>query len=540
MIRWVIVIASAALLSACQLTSFSNAEDDRNGAYADAKVVDDVSAEQLTTEADTLAVLEQPEVVTPEPEIVPLTPQQEADLWVRIQRQLTFVAPEQQRLIAQRNWYLRNPAYMERVANRAAPFMHLIVEEIERRDMPLELALLPIVESAFDPFAYSHGRAAGIWQFIPGTARHYGLDINWWYDGRRDVLASTHAALDYLQALHKRFDGDWLHALAAYNSGEGRVERAIRANARAGKATDFWSLNLPRETRAYVPKLLALADILKHHDRYQYSWTPIDNQPYLAVIEVASQIDLATAAEHAGLTLKQLHHYNSGYNRWATDPQGPHRLLLPLSNAEQLQQWLSTADHREFVQWTRHQVKSGESLLVIAKQYHTTVDAIRSANAIRGNLIRAGDFLLIPVATRDLDDYSLSADQRLAATQATERGQFKIEHKVVSGDTLWDISRKYNVNLRALASWNGMAPTDPLRPGKQLVVWLPQQQTEGAVMRSIHYQVRPGDSLARIANRYNVTITDIEKWNQISRSNYLQPGQRLKLYIDVTRINSQS
>lgn len=538
MIRWFIVITSVALLSACQLTHSSTADSDNSGSYADAKVVDDLSVDDLAVDEVNNLIVTEREIA--EADVEPLTPQQEADLWVRIQRQLTFTAPEHQRLIAQRNWYLRNPAYMERVAKRAAPFMHLIVEEIEHRNMPLELALLPIVESAFDPFAYSHGRAAGIWQFIPGTARHYGLDINWWYDGRRDVLASTHAALDYLDALQKRFNGDWLHALAAYNSGEGRVERAIRANTKAGKATDFWSLDLPRETRAYVPKLLALADILKHHDSYQYSWTPIANEPYLAVIEVASQIDLATAAEHAGLTLKQLHHYNSGYNRWATDPQGPHRLLLPLANAEQLQQWLSTADQREFVQWTRHQVKSGESLLVIAKQYHTTVDAIRSANAIRGNLIRAGEFLLIPVATRDLDEYSLSADQRLATTQATERGQMKIEHKVVSGDTLWDISRKYNVNLRSLASWNGMAPTDPLRPGKQLVVWLPQQQAEGAVMRSIQYQVRSGDSLARIAARFNVTISDIEKWNQISRTKHLQPGQRLKLYIDVTRINSQS
>ena len=539
MIRWLIIIISVTLLSACQLVASINpvVTDDR--AYADAKVVDDLSSEQLPS-IDAEIIAADNLDTAPVTAALILTAQQEADLWVRIQRQLSFIAPEHQRLVAQRNWYLRNPAYMERVAKRAAPFMYMIVEEIERRQMPLELALLPIVESAFDPFAYSHGRAAGIWQFIPGTARNYGLEINWWYDGRRDVLASTHAALDYLEALHKRFDGDWLHALAAYNSGEGRVEGAIRANARAGKATDFWALDLPRETRAYVPKLLALADILKHHERYQYSWTPIDNQPYLAVVEVASQIDLATAAEHAGLSLKQLHHYNSGYNRWATDPQGPHRLLLPIANAQQLQQWLASAERSEFVQWTRHQVKSGESLLVIAKHYHTTVEAIRAANELRGNLIRAGDYLLIPVATRDLAEYSLSADQRLAATQATNRDNFKIEHQVVAGDTLWDISRKYEVNLRSLASWNGMAPTDPLRPGKKLVVWLPQQQAAGAVMRSIQYQVRSGDSLARIAERFNVTIADIEKWNQINRRKHLQPGQRLKLYVDVTRINSQS
>lgn len=146
----------------------------------------------------------------------------------------------------------------------------------------------------------------------------------------------------------------------------------------------------------------------------------------------------------------------------------------------------------------------------------------------------------MPVATRDLDDYSLSADQRLASTQAQTRGAYKIEHTVVSGDTLWDISREYEVNLRSLASWNGMAPTDPLRPGKTLVVWLPQQQKASGVVRSVQYKVRAGDSLARIASRFNVSIQDIEKWNQISRSKYLQPGQQLKLLVDVTRLSSQS
>ena len=492
-------------------------------------------AEPVTTTSSLMVFTDQPTF-----ELEQLSPQQEADLWQRIRRQLTMQAPENQRLISQRNWYMNNPQYMERVAKRAEPFMYMIVEEIEKRDMPLELALLPIVESAFDPFAYSHGRAAGIWQFIPGTARHYGLEINWWYDGRRDVYAATHAALDYLDALQKRFDGDWLHALAAYNSGEGRVAGAIRRNKQQSLPTDFWALDLPRETRAYVPKLLALADILRNHDEYAQHWLPIANMPFLAVVEANAQIDLAKAAEQAGIDLDTLHHYNSAYNRWATDPNGPHRLLLPLPQAETLQQWLNSADASELVQWTRHKVKQGESLLVIAKRYHTTAQAIQQANNINGHIIRAGDHLLVPVATRDLDDYSLSADQRLASTQAQTRGAYKIEHTVVSGDTLWDISREYEVNLRSLASWNGMAPTDPLRPGKTLVVWLPQQQKASGVVRSVQYKVRAGDSLARIASRFNVSIQDIEKWNQISRSKYLQPGQQLKLLVDVTRLSSQS
>ena len=542
--NWFVLTVSTSLLVGCSINMQS--QDQADDSLVQVETVPPVEAlsspeQTQTVSADSSSVqIEASSEPIIESAPVELTPQQESDLWQRIRRQLVMSAPEVPRLINQRNWYLRNPSYMERVSKRAEPFMYMIVDEIERRQLPLELALLPIVESAFDPFAYSHGRAAGVWQFIPGTARHYGLEINWWYDGRRDVYAATHAALDYLESLHKRFDGDWLHALAAYNSGGGRVSSAIRKNKRAGKATDFWSLDLPRETRAYVPKLLALADILKNHTEFAQHWLPIANQPFLTVVEAPGQIDLAKAAEQSGLDLDTLHHYNSAYNRWATDPMGPHRLLLPLANAEKLQNWLTTADSKELVQWTRHQVKSGESLLVIAKQYHTTAQAIQQANNIKGHLIRAGDYLLVPIATRDLDDYSLSAEQRLVSKQSQSRGAFKVEHEVVSGDTLWDISRKYNVNLRSLASWNGMAPTDPLRPGKQLVVWLPQAEKPSGVLRNLNYKVRSGDSLARIAARFSVTIADIEKWNQISRNNYLQPGQQLKLQVDVTRLNTQS
>lgn len=537
--KWVLLSISATLLSGCQLlgeqadTKASNKDDVAVSETAstptaiESATTDEALAQDTSqTEAQKHAIL------------IELPPQQESDIWRRIQRQLTMDVPNVPRVERQRSYYLRHPQYMQRVAKRATPFMHMIVEEVEKRGLPLELALLPIVESAFDPFAYSHGRAAGIWQFIPSTARHYGLEINWWYDGRRDVHAATTAALDYLEDLNDRFD-NWLHALAAYNSGEGRVASAIRRNKRAGKPTDFWALDLPRETRAYVPKLLALADILKNADEYEYAWRPIANQPYLTLVESPAQIDLAKAAEHAGLDLDTLHYYNSGYNRWATHPDGPHRLLLPLENAAKLEQWLSTTDKQELVKWKRHKVKSGESLLVIAKKHHTTVDAIRKANNIRGSMIRAGDFLLIPSATIALDDYNLSAEQRLASTQAKSRNDYQVKHTVSRGDTLWDISRTYNVNLRSLAKWNGMAPTDPLRPGRELVIWLPHDSEPSGIVRSVHYQVRSGDSLARIASRFNVTISDIEKWNQINRSNYLQPGQQLKLYVDVTRLGTQ-
>ena len=460
------------------------------------------------------------------------------DIWQRIRGQLQFEVIDDKRVSEQRDWYLRHPDYMQRVANREKPFLYLIVDEIERQDMPLELALLPIVESAFDPFAYSHGRAAGMWQFIPSTGKRFGMKQNWWYDGRRDVVASTKGAMAYLNYLLKMFDGDWLHALAAYNSGEGRVLSAIKKNKKANIATDFWSLDLPKETRAYVPKLLALADILQHSEAYGFSWPQIENKAFTQRVDIGSQIDLALAADMAGLSIKELHALNPGYNRWATDPDGPYALLLPVENVAQFSEALALTDSKDRLNWVRHKVKSGDSLLKIADKYHTTVDIIAQVNELKGNMIRTGDFLVIPVALKSLDAYSLSQEQRLASIQSHKNGNVKVNHTVKNGDTLWDISRKYKVDLRSLAKWNGMAPKDPLMPGKDLVVWLDKassNKTTNSVMRKLTYTVRSGDSLAHIASKFKVTVKDLIAWNQLSSKKYLQPGQTLKIIVDVTR-----
>ncbi len=463
------------------------------------------------------------------------------DVWARIANQLEMTVPDDSRVSVQKKWYLKHPEYMARVVKRAKPFLFYIVEEIEKRDMPLELALLPIVESAFDPFAYSHGRAAGMWQFIPGTAKRFGMQQSWWYDGRRDVIASTVGAMDYLNYLNDYFDGNWLHALAAYNSGEGRVARAIRRNEKAGKPTDFWSLDLPRETRAYVPKLLALADILKNKESYDFTWPEIENVAVIKAVDIGSQVDLAFAADLAGMTLKDLHALNPGYNRWATDPDGPHRLVLPLDKAEAFTQALAKIDRTDRLNWVRHKVKRGDSLGKIANQYHTTIDIIKSINELDSNMIRLGDHIMVPVALKELDNYSLSQDQRLASLQNTKRADYKLTHKVTSGDTLWDISRKYNVSTRSLAKWNGMAPTDTLRPGQTLAIWVNKvtdKQQDDAILRTLTYTVRRGDSLSRIANKFNLKISDIAEWNDLNAKRYLQPGQKLTLYVDVTRLKN--
>ena len=455
------------------------------------------------------------------------------DLWTRLREGFGLPHQTNDRIAPYLAWYRKHPAYLDRVFERADPFLYHILEQLEARGMPTEIALLPVVESAFDPFAYSHGRAAGLWQFIPATGQRFGLEQDWWYDGRRDVIASTAAALDYLQYLHRFFDGDWMLALAAYNAGEGTVRNAVRRNRAAGKPTDFWHLALPRETRAYVPKLLALSLVVEDPARHGLELRAIANEPRIALVETHGQLDLAVAAELAALPLDDLYRLNPGFNQWATRPQGPHRLVLPLELAGDFAIALAELPPERRLQWQRHEILPGETLGHIASQYRTTVAVLRETNQIKGSTIRAGRHLLVPVAATEAGDYRLSAGQRLARTQNRDRGGARINHVVQRGDTFWDLSRRYDVPVRSLAQWNQMAPGDTLRPGQTLVIW--DRTAERRTLRTIQYQVRRGDSLARISSRFNVSVNDLIQWNGLSRDRYLQPGQTLKLYVDVTR-----
>ena len=450
---------------------------------------------------------------------------------------------DNRRVQQQLNWYSRHPRYIDRVVERGGRYLHHIVNEVERRGLPGELALLPIVESAFDPFAYSHGRAAGMWQFIPSTGKYFGLTQSWWHDERRDILASTDAALDYLERLSGRFDGDYTLALAAYNSGGGTVSKAIRRNANRGKSTEYWALDLPSETRAYVPKLIALAKIFENPEAYGITLPEFKDEPYFEVVDIGSQIDLAQAADLAGVDIDEIYLLNPSFNRWATSPAGPHRLLVPAANAEQFRTGLAAIDPDSRVAWQNYKVVSGDSLIRIARKFNTTPSVLQEVNNIRGNLIRVGDQLLIPTARNGNTEYALSASQRLARKQASGgRGNdgSRVEHTVRRGDTFWDIAREHKVSVRELASWNGMAPGDPLMPGKQLVVWskAPSYASSASprdkkMVRKVGYRVRRGDSLAAIANRFSVAVSDIASWNDLNTARYLQPGQSLVLYVDI-------
>ncbi len=488
----------------------------------------------------TTILIDDPECVVSADDLDAFPPLPAPNIWDRIRAGYQLPAEEHKRIEQELNWYARHPNYMERVTERGSRYLFHIVEEIEKRGLPTEIALLPIVESAFDPFAYSHGRASGMWQIIPGTGKMLGLKQNWWYDGRRDVLASTDAALNYLEQLNQRFDGNWLLALAAYNSGAGNVNKALRKNKKRGRPTDFWSLDLPRETKAYVPRLLALSKLIAEPAKYNLTLHPIDNTPHFSPVMVGSQIDLAQAAELAEIEMDILYHLNPAFNRWATDPKGPHTLLIPVDKAAAFEEKLKGIPEGERITWDRYTIRSGDTLSTIADKYNVSVDTIKSINQIRGSMIRAGKTLLVPVAAKDSKHYSYSVVQRLSkkieAVDEKESGQ-RIDYIVQSGDSFWTIGRKYKVSAARIAKWNNMAPRDPIHPGQKLAIWTKQpakSSASGGVIRKVSYKVRKGDSLYRIADKFSVSVNDIVKWNSVNKSKYLQPGQSLTLFVDVT------
>ena len=464
------------------------------------------------------------------------------NIWLKLANGFEFEVPDNSRVAKQRDYYLSHPAYLKQVSKRAEPFLYLIVEQIEANNLPLELALLPIVESTFDPFAYSHASASGLWQFMPVTGKRFGLQQDWWYDGRRDVYASTNAALSYMQIIHDYLGDDWLYAFAAYNSGEGRVKRAVQKNQKAQKSVDYWSLSLPTETQNYVPKLLALIDILRNHGKYGVELPHIANEQVLTYVDTGSQLDLAYAADLANLTVAEIQLLNPAFNHWATSPNGPHKLLVPTIVADEFSQKLAATDKNDRVRWARYKVRSGDSLSVIAQKNGTTTGVLKQINDINASFIKVGQVLLIPVGSEIQQD-KLYVQAKRFESQTSSKGKRKVSHTIVEGDTLWDISRLYKVTAKNIAQWNQMSTKNTLRLGQELTIWkAAKQQSKTSNIayselaknsnkkRKITHTIAEGDSLWVIGRLYNVTSKEIALWNKMSANKTLKLGKKLAIW----------
>ena len=454
-------------------------------------------------------------------------------VWVQLRQGFTLQGSDQPLVQHAIKKYRKSPQDVESILRRGNPYIAYILHEVRQHNYPTEIVLLPFVESGYDPLAFSHGRAAGMWQFIPGTGKMFGLKQDWWYDGRRDIVASTNAALEYLGKLQQEFDGDWLLALAAYNAGSGTVRSAIRRNRKAGKPVDFWHLRLPKETSVYVPRLLAIAAIVSQPGTHGITLPPLASAPVFAEVQTGGQLDIGIAAELAGVETDALYRLNPGFNRWATHPDGPHRLLIPAAQEKTFIDNLAALPASKRIKWVRHRIARGQTLSHIARRYDTTVAVLRSTNNLAGTRIRTGRHLLVPVSARDASQYA--ALNRLIS-RSKPAGSSKLTYRVRSGDNLWNIAKKHRVSVTQMARWNRLGSGAKIKPGQKLVIWMQGDKH----VRSVRYTVRSGDSLYRIAKKFNVSIADLRRWNKLENDKYLQPGQRLTLYINVTRLSSRS
>ena len=428
-------------------------------------------------------------------------------------------------------WYGDRPEYMARVIKRAQPWIFYIAEELEARGMPGELALLPVVESAYDPFAYSSGRAVGTWQFISSTGKNYGLKQNWWYEGRRDVWASTIAALDYLEFLHNKFEGDWLLALAGYNSGENRVARRVKSNLANGKPGDFWNIRLPKETVGYVPKLLGLTCLFQDPDHYGYTLPIAPNEAVITAVEMESQSDLVLVSQLSKVSVDVLFSLNPGFNRWATSPDGPWRVVLPIEGAKRLNQHLASDDVPNLMKWDQVVVKSGDTLSALSTRHHVPVSVLRSSNKLDSDLIRIGQKLRLPRDEQLLvDPLYVAAASELQRLQSGLIASERVTHTVRQGESLSVIARRYKVTVRELQTWNNISDPRKLRAGTTLTLMHnPAPATVAARGGTIKHTVQRGDSLWSISRRYKVKVNDLMRWNDLSRNAVIQPGQSITI-----------
>lgn len=461
------------------------------------------------------------------------------DVWQRIRSgfKIDDEASQNPLVATYESWHASRPQSVRRMVERSRPYLYHIVQEVDRRSMPMEIALLPMVESAFNPTALSTSAASGIWQFIPSTGRNYGLKQDTWYDGRRDFTAATNAALDYLGKLYLDF-GDWQLALAAYNCGEGCVARAIRKNVDEGLPTDYASLSLPDETRHYVPKLLAIKNVIGHPEQYGIAINPLPNQPYFGQVTVNASMDIHSAARLADISSDEFIALNAAFPRNLIRSDTPVNLLIPIDKTAKFQRNLETAN---WDSWQPYEAKKGEAIKAIAKRFDVGIARLKEHNQLklkRGKLAGA-QTILVPIKGRGV------IAKKSAPEPAAENAYL---HHVARGDTLFSVARRYGLTMVQLAQANPQLagslktgqtlnlPLNDLAPGHKPGI-IQHVAFKSALRRSAiskpaakpaRYTVKRGDTLSTISQRLNVSLSELKSWNPAFRKNSkIRPGQKI-------------
>lgn len=455
------------------------------------------------------------------------------DVWLRVRNgfKIDDAASNNPLVAVHASWYAARPDYIHRMVDRSRRYLYHIVQEVDRRAMPMEIALLPMIESAFKSSALSTAAASGIWQFIPSTGRHYGLKQDAWYDGRRDFPAATSAALDYLSKLYLDF-GDWQLALAAYNCGEGCVARAIQKNVQQGLPTDYASLTLPAETRNYVPKLLAIKSLIRNPEQYGLVIDTLPNQPYFNQIPVHANLDMNSAARLANMNSDEFIALNAAFPRQLIRSDTPVNLLIPVDKADQFQRNL---DAGNWDSWQPYTAKKGERPEDIAKRFDISLARLTELNQFhlkRGKLVNA-QTILVPVKGRGGVVRLEEETQEEIALAGPNPGV----HLVRRGETLFGVARRYGLSVGQLTAANPGIDTT-LKVDQR--VQLPPANVSGARetqsgqqqvslrprTKSTRYTVKRGDTLHAIAQRFDVSLSEIKAWNpDLKSSSKVQAGQ---------------
>ncbi|MCB5184442.1 LysM peptidoglycan-binding domain-containing protein [Methylobacillus gramineus] len=457
------------------------------------------------------------------------------DLWHRIKDGYGMQELQSPYTSTHEAWYSSRPDYMKRMVDRSQRYLYHIVEEVQKRGMPTEIALLPMIESAFNPQALSRSSASGIWQFIPSTGKNFGLKQDWWTDNRRDVRAATNAALNYLQKLYVMF-GTWDLALAAYNAGEGTVGRAIERNRARGLPTDYQSLELSDETRNYVPKLQAVKNIMTNPQRYGLNIQTIPNRPYFTKVTAPQQIDARVAAELAEVSYEEFTSLNPEYNRPVLTASGSvHEILLPISAAETFNSNLSVYD-KPLVSWQTYHAKRGERMDNIARRFGIDQTKLVDINGLTASkqVIKSNMPILVPVKLdADTDAVIAVADHRqIDLTSPSTATASNIKYTVKSGESIYLIAKRYGLTAQQLMAVNGLK-SSTLKAGQTLVInssnnpkLASSSSTNSKKTVKNHYVVKRGDTLDSIARKFDVQSKDLKRWNKLTGT-HITPGNKL-------------